>query len=172
MSIPLILEGDKGIVVAIEDGFREIVDGVRYFTSMHPSIIFTTAADNWNQPTVGQDSPNRWRALKSPLPDSVYAGAPYIRQFPTGETVLSCQSTQDGPLREMVVYVGDESARDFDAKTVPFHADEGRQSQWNSLFIKNATTVTAISGTTIGGVSGLWAIDGELSDAAEDSGKQ
>jgi len=62
----------------------------------------------------------------------------------------------------MAVYVGDAEAKDFGMKTTPFNTDPGRAGKWNSLFIKNATTVTAVSGTTIDGISGLWAIDGQL----------
>jgi len=62
----------------------------------------------------------------------------------------------------MAVYVGDKKARNFAGKTIPFDVDRGKSGKWNALFIKNATTVTALSGTTIDGKTGLWAIDGEL----------
>ena len=62
----------------------------------------------------------------------------------------------------MAVYVGDEEAKNFSGKTTPFNTDSGKSGKWNSLFIKKATTVTAISGTTIDGITGLWAIDGQL----------
>ena len=51
------------------------------------------------------------------------------------------------------------------AKTIPFKVDRGKSGKWNSLFVKNATTVTAISGTTANGVRGLWAVDGRLARA-------
>jgi tRNA U34 5-carboxymethylaminomethyl modifying GTPase MnmE/TrmE len=62
----------------------------------------------------------------------------------------------------MAVYVGDAEAKNFSGKTIPFNTDSGRSGKWNSLFIKNVTTVAAISGTTIDGITGLWAIDGQL----------
>ena len=97
-----------------------------------------------------------------PVKANVNAAAPYIRQFPTGETVLSYQIHKPGSEPVMAVYVGDDEAKDFSGKTIPFKVDRGKSGKWNSLFIKNATTVTAISGTTINGVRGLWAIDGRL----------
>ena len=110
----------------------------------------------------------RWPALRIQLPDPVYAGAPYLRQFPGGETVLSVQSAE-GRLNEgthtnsqMVVYLGDSDGRGFAGKSVPFSVAPEASGLWNSLFIKDEVTVTAISGTVINGVRGLWAIDGKL----------
>jgi len=154
MPVPLVLRGGRGIVAAIED------NGMR--GRMKPVIVHTSTESNWRDGVVGGDSPRRWSALKRPLPPEVTAGAPYIRQFPSGETVLSCQSDEGGGPLRMAVYVGDADARNFAGKTVPFPVDAGKSGMWNALFIKGPRTVTAISGTTIGGVSGLWAIDGEL----------
>jgi hypothetical protein len=152
MPVPLLLAGGKGIVIAIEDNQRG--------RKLQPSIIFTSVEDNWGQPFAGADSPRRWRANVPPLPPQVYAGAPYLRQFPSGETVLSCQSDEGRREPVMVVYLGDADARNFRGPTVPFPTDAGKAGKWNALFVKNATTVTAISNTTIKGVTGLWAIDG------------
>jgi hypothetical protein len=62
----------------------------------------------------------------------------------------------------MVVYLGDSEARNFTGKSVPFPVVPEASGLWNALFIKDETTVTAISGTVINGVRGLWAIDGTL----------
>ena len=124
--------------------------------------------DDWRQPFADGESPRRWAALKRQLPDSVYAGAPYLRQFPGGETVLSVQSGEgrmnEGTLNnsQMVVYLGDSSARNFGEKSVPFPVTPESSGLWNALFIKNESTVTAISGAVINGVRGLWTIDGSL----------
>ncbi len=154
MPVPLILNGGKGIVVAIEDNALS--------RKFRPAIISTSMGDNWNRPYVDGGSPRRWWALAHPAPANVNAAAPYIRQFPTGETVLSCQIHKAGAEPIMAVYVGDDKAKNFSKKTIPFKVDRGKSGKWNSLFIKNATTVTAISGTTINGVRGLWAVDGQL----------
>ncbi|MCX6631143.1 MAG: exo-alpha-sialidase [Candidatus Solibacter sp.] len=160
MPVPLPMAGGRGIAVAIED------NGIA--GKFKPAIVHASLEDNWRQPFVGGESPRRWAALKVQLPDSVYAGAPYLRQFPGGETVLSVQSGEDrlneGTLNnsQMVVYLGDSEARNFTGKSVPFPVVPEASGLWNALFIKGETTVTAISGTVINGVRGLWAIDGRL----------
>jgi hypothetical protein len=153
MPVPLVLRGGRGIVVAIED------NGMRGL--MKPVIVHTSMESNWRGSVVGGDSPRRWSALARPLPHKVTAGAPYIRQFPSGETVLSCQSDEDGGPLRMAVYVGDADARNFAGKTVPFPSDAGKPGLWNALFIKGPRTVTAVSGTAVQGRAGVWAIDGE-----------
>jgi hypothetical protein len=67
----------------------------------------------------------------------------------------------------MAVYVGDDHAKNFAGKTIPFEVDPGRSGKWNSLFVKDSATVTALSGTTISGTSGLWVIDGHLVEAGD-----
>ena len=154
MPVPLILEDGKGIVVAIEDNAA----GRKF----RPAIISTSLANNWSRPYANGNSPRRWWALADSLPANVNAAAPYIRQFPSGETVLSCQIHKAGDEPVMAVYVGDDKAKNFSHRTIPFEVDKGKSGKWNSLFIKSAATVTAISGTTINGVRGLWMIDGQL----------
>ena len=98
-----------------------------------------------------------------PLPARVYAGAPYLRQMRSGETILSVQSTEGERLKpQMVVYIGDEQARNFGNRSVPFNLPPDTAGLWSSLFIKDEHTVTAVSGTTVDGVAGLWAVDGRL----------
>jgi len=154
MPVPLVLNDGKGIVVAIEDN----AVGRKF----RPAIISTSVKDNWNQPHADGSSPRRWWALADPVPPNVNAAAPYLRQFPTGETVLSCQMHKAGAEPAMAVFVGSDEAKNFSTETIPFKVDRGKSGRWNSLFIKNATTVTAISGTTIKGVRGLWIVDGQL----------
>ncbi|MBW3624172.1 MAG: glycoside hydrolase [Armatimonadetes bacterium] len=163
MPVPLLLKGNKGIVLAIEDS------GLAPGRMLQPAIVFTPRRVNWRQPVVKGDSPRRWGALKPPLPGSVYAGAPYLRQFPSGETVLSCQSTEGGRKKpQMVVYLGDASAKNFGSRSVPFEIPGDVGGMWNALFIKDARTVTAISETVIDGVHGLWALDGRLITPGKD----
>lgn len=151
MPVPVILAGNKGIVFAIEDN----------------------GLAGRFKPAIVDAGSSRWPALQIQLPDSVYAGAPYLRQFPGGETVLSVQSGEgrlnEGTQRnsQMVVYLGDSDAKNFASKSIPFPVAPEASGLWNSLFIKGEITVTAISGTVINGVRGLWAIDGKL-----DNGKR
>ena len=159
MPVPLVLAEGRGIVLAIED------NGGGAF---QPAIVHSSLDDNWRQGPAGGDSLRRRSALKTPLPPDVYAGAPYIVQLPTGETILSVQSAEGRPTcssldrSRMVVYVGDNRARQFANPSIPFDVPPDENGLWNSLFIKNASTVTAISSTTVNGVRGLWAIDGTV----------
>src|SRR5699024_615328 len=79
-------------------------------------------------------------------------------QLPSGETVLSFQSTEgrSGGWSEstMVVATGDGEAKNFSRKSEPFQVPEGRSALWNSLFINNDTTVTAVTSTTAYSSSG------------------
>ncbi|HVW09214.1 MAG TPA: hypothetical protein VHC90_11570 [Bryobacteraceae bacterium] len=147
MPVPLSLNNGSGVVLSIED------NGLA--GAFKPAIV----------PPMGG---TRWAALETELPAAVYAGAPYLRQFPSGETVLSVQSANNRSSQEtldyaqMAVYIGDSSAHGFTNISIPFPVAANASGLWNSLFIKNASTVTAISTTTLGGVYGLWSIDGYL----------
>ena len=155
MPVPLVLRDGKGIVVAIED------NGLN--GRFKPVIVHTSVAENWQGPSVIGDSGRRWSALQPSLPPNVYAGAPYVCQMPTGSTILSVQSDEGGRSQpQMVVYIGDSNAKNFSNKSVPFQVAPNISCLWNSLFVKDSDTVTAISGTTIRGARGVWSIDGRF----------
>jgi hypothetical protein len=161
MPVPLLLRDRAGhvtsLICAIED------NGLKPGALLQPAIIRTPLGKSWKQPIIGGDSPQRWSAVTPPLAASIYAGAPYIRQLPGGETILSCQSQEGGRDKpQMVVYIGDSEARHFGHKSVPIALPPNVGGWWNSLFIKDADTVTALTDTTINGQSGLWAIDGHV----------
>src|SRR6185312_14490038 len=147
MPVPLSLHDGSGVVLSIED------NGLA--GAFKPAIV----------PPAGG---NRWAALETQLGAKVYAGAPYLRQFPSGETVLSLQSADgrrsQGTLdhSRMAVYIGDSTAHGFTSVSIPFPVPADANGLWNSLFIRNAATVTAISTTTLNRVYGLWSIDGYL----------
>jgi hypothetical protein len=150
MPVPCILQNGKGIVVAIEDNGYSIM--------FHPVIVHTSMDDNWSRPFAGGGSPCRWRAVKKPTKVE-WGGAPYIRQMPTGETVLSFQSSVGRDWPQMVVYVGDENAQNFEGRSVPFDVPSNEGGWWPSLFVKDSQTITAISACN----GGIWAIDGRIS---------
>jgi hypothetical protein len=164
MPVPLILPNGT-VAVAIED------NGLTTGYLLQPAIVTSGPRGAWPVIAAGEGSPRRWGAVTPPLPAEIYAGAPYLRQLPGGETLLSCQSKESRPAvggktkARMVVYVGDREARNFSGPTVPFDVPGDAEGLWNSLFIKDADTVTALSGTVINGVGGLWAIDGHVTRA-------
>lgn len=157
MPAPLVLAEGRGIAMAIEDNGYS---GGRF----KPVIVGTTLQDCWRSATVGADSPRRWGALAEPLDPQWYGGAPCLRQLPSGETLLSFQESADGSLERcrLAVCVGDGDARRFTNKTYPLPVSPKGNQAWNSLFVKDANTVTAISTATIDNTRGIWAIDGRV----------
>ena len=160
MPVPLMLQGGRGLVIAIEDS------GLTSHYTLQPAIVSASCRDNWRGPLADGLSPRRRGALVPPLPPDVYAGAPYLRQLPSGETILSCQQGQPGQNDRdprLTVYVGDAEAHNFAHPTQPFAVPgQSGGERWNSLFVKDARSITAVSSTSVNGVSGLWAIDGRV----------
>ncbi|AHF13622.1 hypothetical protein BARVI_02895 [Barnesiella viscericola DSM 18177] len=169
MPVPVLLQEQGGIAVAIEDNG---IDG-----TFKPAIIYSTLENNWADGPVGGSSENRWEALRSDckLSANIYAGAPYLIQLENGETVLSVQSgegrdepnTQNSAL--MQVYVGDKECRNFARKSTPFQFSDSQVSVlWNSLCAVDSTTLLAVS--SISGLSsqnGIWTATGRLFNSME-----
>lgn len=159
MPVPLLLKGEERIAVAIEDNG---------FVNFKPYIITNTLQENWSE-TVLSDSPNRIYAMAKPVDDEVYAGAPYLRQLSTGETILSYQGTEGRPSHRledavMKVMVGDEQARNFDNRTEPFNIPAGKHGLWNSVSVLSDDTIIAITSTNAfsNGPTEVWMIKGRL----------
>lgn len=164
MPVPVLLQGDSTIAVAIED------NGLSgYFK---PAIVTTPVSDNWTSGFVSGTSNRRSAALtgSAALPASVYAGAPYLVRLPSGETALSVQSTEGRTLGDpahiysiMRVYVGDRQAKNFGNNSIPFTGIPANGSGlWNSLNVINDSTIMAVS--SISGLSqnGIWTAIGKI----------
>lgn len=164
MPVPLFLKNKKGIVFAIED------NGIN--GTFKPVIIWSSVADNWKQESADAKSPRRWHALRMDcqLPAPVYAGAPYIVQLPSGETLLSIQSTEGRITNQdkvaiMQVYVGNNQAKDFAYKSTPFPSlPDNANALWNSLAVLDNNTVMAISSVSTGTPekNGIWIVTGKV----------
>lgn len=149
MPVPLILNDNKGIIISIEDNGTS--DNL-----FKPAIIHTTLEDNWKGGIADGNSERRWFAFEdeNKIPDGTLAAAPYVRQLPTNETIISFQTNKeknqywiDRNQVLMGVGIGDESAKNFSRRSFPFNAPSEHGTWWNSLFIKDSLTVTAITGT-------------------------
>jgi len=158
MPVPILLKDKNEILFSIED------NGVGEFK---PSIIRTTIADNWKT-IAGGTSPNRNAALARPLHDNIYAGAPYLRQLKTGETILSYQGTE-GRNRDwshscMFVAIGDAEGRNFTNQSIPFNVPLNKQGLWNSLCVLDDDTVVALTSTNAysSNTTEVWMIKGRL----------
>jgi hypothetical protein len=165
MPVPLLLHGGKDLVFSIED------NGLK--GTFKPVIVHTSLADNWRSGTVTGTSNKRWPALcpEEDLAADIYAGAPYLIQLSSGETILSVQS---GEGREtpsvldhalMQVYVGDSTAHGFKCKSTPFPfvGNGATNVLWNALCQIDDSTVMATS--YISGLpkdNGVWTVTGRI----------
>ncbi|MFC6999158.1 sugar-binding protein [Rufibacter roseus] len=159
MPSPLLLQNKKEIVVAIED------NGVEQFK---PYVVRTTLSDNWKNTVTGNSSRRNY-ALAERVGDSIYAGAPYIRQLKNGETILSYQGTEGRKnhmnTSEMKVVIGNDQARNFSRKTSPFPIPENTSGLWNSLCVLEDNTVVALTttrGFSKNGTTEVWMIKGRV----------
>ncbi|WP_184545500.1 sialidase family protein [Mucilaginibacter sp. FT3.2] len=156
MPVPILLEGKNEVLFSIEDN----VGG-----QFKPSIIRNSFAQNW-QKTVGLTDAERSYALTPKLPNEVYAGAPFLRQLHSGQTLLSYQSTQDrannGDLACMRVALGDNNGRNFVNVTTPFTVPLDKHGLWNSLCVLSDDTIIAVTSTNAYGKNAIWMIKGHL----------
>jgi hypothetical protein len=147
MPVPVLLQNNKGLVFSIEDN-----RGLHH--RFNPAIIRPLFDGEWRG-VVNETNPNRWSALaKPPSPADAYIGAPYLIQLDTGETVLSCQSTE-GRTRDakkhhlfasLRVYVGDADARNFTNPTTPFpDLPPTANALWNSICQIDHDTLVAVA---------------------------
>ena len=140
MPVPLLVNDE--IIVAIEDN---------KIGQFKPYIVRTKVSENWQTPVSG-NSPYRESALKEPLPDPVYAGAPYLMKIPSGEVILSYQTTggrsADWERSTMEVAVGDKTGRNFTKLSRPFAVPLDREAKWNSVSLWDEHTVIAAATTS------------------------
>lgn len=162
MPVPARL-ADGSVVVAIEDS------GLTPDGQMKPVLVHLARDHETQTLPVHPGSAARWPAIERDWPGGLYAGAPYLVAMPDGTTVLSVQSIEFSKEQQMVVYLGNPGARGFANPTRPFPVDPGHSARWNSLFAKAQGIVTAASGTTIGGKSGIWTIDGTIRSATPET---
>ncbi len=162
MPVPLCLQNGRDLVLAIED------NGLN--GNFKPVIIHSSVADNWRGGTVTGSSPHRWSALATTdeLAPSVYAGAPYLIQLHSGQTLLSCQSSEgrksaDYPI--MQTYVGNSQAKNFCCRSTPFPfvGEEETQVQWCALAQTGDSTVMATSSVSNRkSQNGIWNATGHI----------
>jgi hypothetical protein len=161
MPVPLMLKNNREIIVAIEDNG---ISGREF----KPAIIRTSAVDCWsNAPVLANDKAREYAMDKSALiPETKYAGAPYIRQLAAGQVLLSYQSNERRPdfqwdRSDMVVAIGNAEGRSFNRKSIPFYiSDTSKTALWSSLCIENDSTVIALTSTNAYGRTAVWMIKG------------
>jgi hypothetical protein len=142
MPVPVLLQDKSSIVVAIED------NGINTFK---PYTVRSSVADNWSA-TVDAASSNRLYALIDKLADDIYAGAPYLAQLKTGETILSYQGTEgrtnNMDQADMKVVIGNAQGKEFGRKTVPFNLASNKSGLWSSVTVLDDNSVIALTSTS------------------------
>ncbi|HEY4287223.1 MAG TPA: sialidase family protein [Puia sp.] len=159
MPVPVLLRNKREVAVAIEDN----ADG-----NFKPYILMNTLAQNWRQ-TVKGDDPGRRYALREKIAREIYAGAPFLRQLKSGETILSYQGTEGRPNKmefaEMKVVIGDDQATGFSGKSVPFRVPLNKCGLWNSICVLDDDSIVALTSTNaFGGNTEVWMIRGRLGE--------
>jgi len=155
-GMPVAVHDGNNIFVAIEDNFPE---------QFKPYIVKGSINDAWREPVLAQ-SPNRYPALKQPLPDSIYAGAPYLIRTDHNLYVLSYQTTNNRSSywehSTMEVVVSDRPA-DFRNPSQPFDVPLPKEAKWSSLSDLGDNTIAALSSTNFNSEKiGAWMIKGKI----------
>src|SRR5690625_6224066 len=97
-----------------------------------PAIMSFPSVDHLADTYIEGHSTQRRRALSEgdQLEVHEYGGAPYLVQLPSGETVLSFQTTRDRgggwAQSTMAVAIGDQNAQNFSKVTEPFSVDASK----------------------------------------------
>jgi hypothetical protein len=154
MPVPLLLQGNKGVIFTIET----VNSGVSPYM-IHREMDGPWVLTNSNF----EDSEYRWLAEGF----SGHGGAPYLIQLPTGETVLSAHIYRGGDWHQnnyQQVMVGDNEAREFESLTNPWgELPWGEGAVNNSLFLKDDTTVVTISSRMFSdGSGGVYWLEGSV----------
>ncbi len=155
-GMPVAVHNGKEIYVAIEDNLS---------VQFKPYIVKSSINDAWREPVL-EDSPNRYSALRHALPDTVYAGAPYLIRTESNLYLLSYQTTQhrtsEWEHSTMEVVVSDQPG-DFRNSTHPFDVPLSKEAKWGSLTDLGGNTVAALSSTNFNSDKiGVWMIKGKI----------
>lgn len=154
MPVPLLLQGNRGIVFGIET----------VNANKSPYMIRRELAGPWVLTTSNYEN-GPYRQVIDGF--SGHGGAPYLLQLPTGETVLSVHIYKGGDWHQnnyMQVMVGDNEAKNFTNLTTPWGVLPVNESAVNnSLFLKDSTTIIAISGRNFpNGSGGIYWLEGTI----------
>lgn len=131
MPVPVLLQGNKGILFSIES----------INSDQNPSIIYRPLDGEWDDSDWdGVHDSTRWLA-------SVIQGAcaPYAIQLPTGEVVVMGHMNQSGSVWQTnreAVCIGDDTGHNFKYRTLPFSTlPAGNGAYYGSLFLMDNDTI-------------------------------
>lgn len=157
MAVPIVLKGTNTLLFSIEDNFKG---------NFKPTLVSFKLKKS---KISAKENSKKYQPLANPLPDSVYAGAPYLRQLHNGQTVLSFQSTlnrtNNWQLSNMQVAIGNKFEQHFVLANEPFKISKNKHALWNSLSVLADDTIIAITSTDAYGIkNAIWMIKGKLID--------
>ncbi|MES2648990.1 MAG: sugar-binding protein [Bacteroidota bacterium] len=142
MPAPILLQDNATIVLTIEDNG---------FGNFKPYTIRNSITENWAN-TVTATSDKRHYALADIIAEELTAGAPYLAQLKTGETILSYQGTEgrtnNMEQAEMKVAIGDVNAKSFGRKSIPFAIATNKSALWSSVSVLDDNSVVAVTSTS------------------------
>lgn len=155
-GMPVAIHDGTNIYLAIEDNLSG---------QFKPYIIRSAVDSPWVE-AVRKDSLYRYSALRSPLPDTVYAGAPYLIRTENNVYVLSYQTTNnrsfDWERSTMEIQVSGVPS-DFSNPSQPFIVPLSKEAKWNSLADLGNNTIAALASTNFEGEKiGVWMIKGKI----------
>lgn len=134
MPVACVLNGTNDIAVAMESKFNDANGSIEYYISLaYSSDNFTSPLSETNEGPAERKS-NMW-----------VGAAPYLRQFPSGETVLTCNISSVFNMR-----VGDARARNFNEG---FNVFKGR-GYWGCTDIVDGHTMVGTMPATFTNSSG------------------
>ena len=155
-----------GMPVAVHDGesiYLVIEDNVS--GQFKPWLLSNPVNKSWESPILA-DSPKRYSALKNILPDTVYAGAPYMIRLNNGIYLISYQTTEsrtsNWELSTMEVVLSDKPY-DFRNPSQPFDVPMNKEAKWNALSYLGNNTIAALASTNFNSDKiGVWMIKGKI----------
>ena len=155
-----------GMPVAVHDGesiYLVIEDNVS--GQFKPWLLSNPVNKSWESPILA-DSPKRYSALKNILPDTVYAGAPYMIRLNNGIYLISYQTTEsrtsNWELSTMEVVLSDKPY-DFRNPSQPFDVPINKEAKWNALSYLGNNTIAALASTNFNSDKiGVWMIKGKI----------
>lgn len=189
-EISLLQSADNGLhwslhpaPVSFRKGFRDgmpvpVVDKIKSQTwfaiedngsgNFKPILIRSQRGFKWEK-TIDGNATDRLQPLVNSLPDSVYAGAPYLSQLPNGQLLLSYQGTEGRTNKmefaEMKMAIGTAAGNDFTPLDPPFVLPANASGLWGSMMVLDDFTVVALTSTNAYAAnrsSEVWMIKGRL----------
>lgn len=131
MPVPVLLQGNKGILFSIES----------INSNENPSMIYRPLDGEWDAADWdGTYDERRW------VVESIRSGcAPFSIQLPSGEVVVMGHLNQSGSVWQTCrsqVCIGDNTGHNFKYRTIPFSSlPAGEGAYYSSFFLKNTDTI-------------------------------